>query len=269
MTINGAANDDTADCSAVLKLTTPAPMIGYANHRCGVAEGNRKEFVVQDRLDSPTAHDCHRQSSASSAGSRAYYRQRLTQAQQRQQELEKRIALAQESQVAHVNAHLLDCGAGGYPLEECGARSRPGAAGPWLSRRHINHPSAILLCPLPAFPNGRTSSSWLDCPSRCATGDAPREARSGLAEAVSDLAAQSKCGDRHTTRTVCYNSRHAQPTHFPPSGSRLLDAAARSRAARGETIARAHRGTPPVVPPQLVPSPSVASQSRALAKRRS
>ena len=63
---------------------------------------------MQDRLDSPTAYDCPRQSSASSAGSRAYYRQRLTQAQQRQQELEKRIALAQESQVAHVNAHLLD-----------------------------------------------------------------------------------------------------------------------------------------------------------------
>jgi hypothetical protein len=44
----------------------------------------------------------------SSAESRAYYQQRLTLAQQQQQELEKRITHAQKSQVARASAYLLE-----------------------------------------------------------------------------------------------------------------------------------------------------------------
>lgn len=62
---------------------------------------------MQNRLDSPTTHDCPRQS-PTSAGSYTDHQQRLPRAQQQQRELEKRIARAQESQVAHVNAYLVD-----------------------------------------------------------------------------------------------------------------------------------------------------------------
>ena len=62
---------------------------------------------MQDRLDSPTTRACPRQSPAS-AKSRAYHQQRLTLAQQRQQELERRIAHVQESQIARASAYLLE-----------------------------------------------------------------------------------------------------------------------------------------------------------------
>ena len=70
-----------------------------------------KEFAVRDRLDSPTTQDCALSlsgapQSSSSAKSRAYHQQRL--AQQRQQELERRIAHAQKSQVARASAYLLE-----------------------------------------------------------------------------------------------------------------------------------------------------------------
>ena len=68
---------------------------------------------MRDRLDSPTTQDCASSlsgapQSASSAGASAYYQQRLTLAQQRQKELLKRIAHAQESQIARTSADLLE-----------------------------------------------------------------------------------------------------------------------------------------------------------------
>ena len=68
---------------------------------------------MRDRLDSPTTQDCALRlsgapQSSSSAKSRAYHQQRLELAQQRQQELERRIAHAQESQLARASEYLLE-----------------------------------------------------------------------------------------------------------------------------------------------------------------
>ena len=77
-----------------------------------------EEFAVRDRLDPPPMHAGEPQRFSaprlvSSAESRAYHQQRLTLAQQQQQELEKRIAhtqesQAQKSQLARASAYLLE-----------------------------------------------------------------------------------------------------------------------------------------------------------------
>ena len=68
---------------------------------------------MRDRLDPPPMHAGEPQrfsapQSSSSAKSRAYHQQRLELAQQRQQELERRIAHAQESQLARASEYLLE-----------------------------------------------------------------------------------------------------------------------------------------------------------------
>ena len=104
----GLSAGKTSNCSAVPKRATRLRVVpddAITSMRCCLRQLQGAN-AVQNRLDFPTTHDCPRQSSAS-AGLYPDHQQRLTRAQQ-QRELEKRIAHAQESQVAHVNAYLVD-----------------------------------------------------------------------------------------------------------------------------------------------------------------